>query len=206
MATVTKDSFELFSYYVALKQHFTKDDYDYFKYSGKTGMTPAALERRKDKTFFLSVAKKQRNPSGFVFANILENPNMWIGDMVNDQEKCEKVFVNWDKRIQSLTYTFKQEIKILNDDFDSNFLIDDKYPNLLSLYLRKKISLETMVILDMIVSYLGYWDRKLRDDPIWKETSKKIKKYKPFLEINKGKYKTILKEYFDAKASSEIDP
>jgi hypothetical protein len=197
MSLVTKETFELFSYYIALKQHFTRDDYDYFKYGGKTSLTVSTMERRKDKSFFSSLARKQKNPNGYMFANLLENPHMWIGDMVNDQAKCEKVFVNWDRRIQSLTYTFKEEIKILNNDFDSNFLVDEDHPYLLRLYIQKKISLETMVILDMIVSYLGYWDKKMQGDPIWQETSKRIKKYKPFLEINVGKYKTILRQQFD---------
>jgi hypothetical protein len=194
---VTKDSFELFQYYVALKRHFTSEEYDYFKYGGNPHVTVSSLERRNDKGFFYSLAKKQKNPKGFVFANLLNNPHVWIGDMVNDKEKSETVFTGWERRMQSLTYSFKEEIGQLNFEFDQNFICPrGGQAPLFKLYLRKKISLETLTILDMILSFVPHWDRQMKDDPIWSDTSRKIKKYKPFLEIDLPKYRGILKDKF----------
>jgi hypothetical protein len=50
-----------------------------------------------------------------------------------------------------------------------------------------------MVILDIILGYVKNFDKKL-EDPVWETVSLKIKKYKPFLNINVQKYKSILKE------------
>ncbi|AKF13404.1 loader of DNA helicase [Sinorhizobium phage phiN3] len=195
---VTKDSFELFQYYLALKQHFNNESYDFFKYGGKVSVTPQALENRKDKSFFYSIAKKQRNPKGYVFANVLHNPSVWIGDIAQDKDNSDKTFVGWERRMQSLSYTFREEIGNLNnDDFDSNFLCQEgRHPPLLKVYLQKKLCLETLVILDMILSFSRYWDKQMKGDPVWSEISKRIKKYKPFLEIDLPKFKGLLKDKF----------
>jgi len=41
-------AFESYRVYSALKLHFTTDSYDYFKYNGKTKVTPENFEKRKD--------------------------------------------------------------------------------------------------------------------------------------------------------------
>lgn len=193
---VTQESYDLFTYYVALKQHFTKPDYDFFKYGGKIGLTSAALEKRKDKSFFYSISKKKRNPKGYVFANILNDPTVWIGDIATN-ENSDQVFNGWERRMQSLSYTFKEEIGKLDFDFDANFLCKDgRHPPLLRLYLQKKVSLETVVILDMVLKFVRHWDKSMPSDPIWTGISSKIKKYKPFLSIDLDKFKSILKERF----------
>jgi hypothetical protein len=99
--------------------------------------------------------------------------------------------------MQSLTYLFKEEIGRMDSDLDSNFACSDgKHPPLLKLYLSKKVSLETVVILDMVLGFIGLWDRRLKADPIWNEISRRIKKYKPFLTIDLPKFKAIVKERF----------
>lgn len=195
---VTKESFELFRYYLALKQHFNDDSFDFFKYGGKVSVTSQSLEKRKDKSYFYSIAKKQKNPKGYVFANILQNPSIWIGDIAQDKDNSDQTFSNWERRMQSLSYTFREEIGKLNaDDFDSNFLCQEgRHPPLLKIYLQKKICLETLVILDMILSFSRYWDRQMNADPIWNDISRRIKKYKPFLEIDLPKFRKILKDKF----------
>jgi len=67
------------------------------------------------------------------------------------------------------------------------------HPEILKKYLQGALSIETMVILDMILDYVKDFDVKL-NDPVWETVSFKIKKYKPFLNIDVDKYKTILKE------------
>jgi hypothetical protein len=60
-------------------------------------------------------------------------------------------------------------------------------------YLQKLLSLETLVILDKIFNFTKSYDKILLD-PIWESLSLKIKKYSPFLSINKEKYIKIMKE------------
>ena len=44
--------FECYKTYVAMKQHFTKDKYDYFKYGGKSRASATSFKGRKDRYFF----------------------------------------------------------------------------------------------------------------------------------------------------------
>ena len=50
--------FEVYKMYLALKQHFTKQDYDYFKYRGKVRANEKSFEQRRDRYFFKKLATK----------------------------------------------------------------------------------------------------------------------------------------------------
>ena len=52
---------------------------------------------------------------------------------------------------------------------------------LLKEYLGKRVSLETMVILDGIFDYSSKWDKKMSDDIMWPDVKKLIENYKKFL-------------------------
>ena len=52
------DAFDLYTYYVAVKQHFTSD-YDFFKYGGKLRLKQTSFDTRKDKFFFYKLTKKE---------------------------------------------------------------------------------------------------------------------------------------------------
>ena len=117
---------------------------------------------------------------------------MWIGEMIKEGEGR---YMEWKKKVQSLKYVFKEEV---NDLFDNNkvdevFDCSKGHPPILKSYLGKKTSLETLVICDRIFEYGKDFDKKL-NDPVWETVSRKIKKYKPFLNIDVPHYKKILKE------------
>ena len=61
------------------------------------------------------------------------------------------------------------------------------------MYLRKAISIETLVILNKLNNYTDELDRLLSDNIIWPDVSRLIKKYSPFLNINQNKYHDILR-------------
>ena len=65
------------------------------------------------------------------------------------------------------------------------------HPEILKMYLQGNISIESMVILDMMLNYSKKFNKKLLD-PVWETVGLKIKKYKPFLNIDVDKFKTIL--------------
>jgi len=62
------------------------------------------------------------------------------------------------------------------------------------MYLGKHISIETLVILNKINNYTNKLDNVLKDDIIWPDVSRIVKKYTPFLKIDKEKYVRKLKQ------------
>ena len=190
--------FDAYRCYLSLKNHFTKDHYDYHKYRGKTRATHQAFYKRKDRFWFEKFARKKNDKEVeefFVsnFVSTTDPATMWIGEMIKNGEAR---YVDWKKKVQSLSYTFKEETSSVFSDnnFDAMFYIDgSRHPDILKEYLGGKVSLETMVICDIILEYVKEWDKRL-NDPVWETVSRKIKKYKPFLNINVPHYKKILKE------------
>ena len=43
---------EVYQSYLAFKNHFTKEKYDYFKYGGRSRASEGAFNKRKDRYFF----------------------------------------------------------------------------------------------------------------------------------------------------------
>ena len=190
--------FETYQTYLSMKSHFTNRKYDFFKYGGKSRATMASFNKRKDKYWFEKTSRKYSDKeildfllSNFVSAN---NPeNLWIGEIINSGERT---YAEWMKRQQSLTYLFKEQSnellynKKLNEVFDCS---NNKHPIVLKKYLGGEISLETLMILEKVFSFVKNFDKKLTD-PVWETVSLKIKKYTPFLNINVFPYKKILRE------------
>ena len=191
-------AFDAYRCYLSLKNHFTKDHYDYIKYRGKTRATKQAFYKRKDRFWFEKFARQKNDKeveeffvSNFIYST--DPSTMWIGEMIKEGEGR---YVDWKKKVQSLSYLFKEETSSIfkDDNFDSMFYVDgSKHPDILKEYLGGNVSLETMVICDIILNYRKEWDKKL-NDPVWETVSRKIKKYKPFLNIDVPHYKKILKE------------
>jgi hypothetical protein len=91
---------------------------------------------------------------------------------------------------------FKTEAEVFIHKKNFEELFDCKtgnHPEILKKYLQKGITLETITILDMILEYVKNFDKKLTD-PIWNFVSLRIRKYRPFLNIDVEKYKNVLKE------------
>ena len=189
--------FECYKTYVAMKQHFTKDKYDYFKYGGKSRASATSFNNRKDRYFFERMSRKKSDEQivQYFISNFIstEDPSkVWIGEIIKNGETN---FQDWQKRNQSLAYVFGDEIERVfkGSSFDSYFDGNGQHPKILKEYLKGEISIETLVILDKILGYVERFDKKILD-PIWGAVSLKIKKYKPFLNIDVPRYKKILKE------------
>jgi len=183
--------------YLALKNHFTKDHYDYIKYRGKTRASNEAFYKRKDRFWFEKFARQKNDKeveeffvSNFIYST--DPATMWIGEMIKEGEGR---YSEWKRKVQSLTYIFKQETENVFDNkrVDDMFDCSKGHPPILKIYLKGDISLESMVIYDRILGYGKDFDKRLKD-PVWETVSRKIKKYSPFLNIDVSHYKKILKE------------
>jgi len=189
--------FDAYKSYLSLKNHFTKEKYDYHKYCGKSRATVQSFYKRKDRFWFekLSRNKNDKEVIDFFVSNFITctDPNkLWIGEMIREGENR---YTEWKKRTQSLSYVFKEEIEIIfsDQDFDTVFVNKHGHPILLKKYLGGDISIETLVILDKILGFKKNFDSELQD-PVWESVSLRMKKYSPFLNIDVFRYKKILKE------------
>ena len=189
--------FDAYREYLALKNHFTKDSYDYFKYNKKVRATVQSFYKRKDRMWFEKISRQKSDQEvvDFFVANFVSCPDpetLWIGEMIKDGEGR---YQNWQKKIQSLSYFFKEESKVLFEEnkFQDVFKCSKGHPVLLKKYLRGQLSLETLVLLDKIFGYSKNFDKKFQD-PVWETVSRRIKKYNPFLNIDVLGYRKILKE------------
>ena len=190
--------FDAYRCYLSMKNHFTKDKYDYHKYRGKSRATVQSFYKRKDRFWFEKLARNKSDQEvvEFFVSNFItctDPGKLWIGEMIKDGEGR---YTEWKKRNQSLSYVFKEETESLFSDgnFDSMFAMDGtRHPQILKEYLRKNISIETLVILDKILGFRENFDSHLKD-PVWETVSMRIKKYSPFLNIDVQRYKKILKQ------------
>lgn len=190
--------FETYKTYLAFKNHFTKETYDYHKYCGRSRASKDSFYKRTDRYFFerLSRQKNDEEIKAYFVANFVEcsDPErLWIGDIIREGED---VYKEWLKKSQSLSYLFKTEAEVFINKKNFEELFDCKtgnHPEILKKYLQKGITLETITILDMILGYVKNFDKKLTD-PIWNFVSLRIRKYRPFLNIDVEKYKNVLKE------------
>lgn len=189
--------FDAYREYLALKNHFTKDSYDYFKYCGKSRATVQSFYKRKDRFWFEKVARQKTDQEvvEFFVSNFItctDPSKLWIGEMIREGDRR---YEDWKKKNQSLSYVFTQETQSFFEDkkVDEVFKCSKGHPPVLKNFLNGSISLETLVIYDRIFLFGKNFDKKLKD-PVWESVSMKMKKYSPFLHIDVQRYKNILKE------------
>ena len=189
--------FDAYKSYLGLKNHFTKEKYDYHRYGGKSRASLESFYKRRDRYFFekLSRQKDDAEVVEFFVSNFVscDDPqSLWIGEIVRNGEQN---YTDWKKRLQSLSYTFKSEIEnvFAGKNFDEMFHIEGtKHPMIVKEHLGKNISLESLVLLNKIIGFKNNFDKKL-DDPVWKFLSMRIQKYDSFLHIDVIKFRKILK-------------
>lgn len=195
--------FEVYKMYLALKNHFTRDKYDYQKYNGKVTASEKSFEERRDRFFFKKLATKysEKDVLGYFVANFINDPKGYIGSFSRD------VYTKWKIHQESFTYKFKEDVNVLLDDleqpyersFEDIFKAEEGvHPPLLRRYYANEVSLDTLVIFE---NCLGYIDNlsKILVDPIWEDTKMKVTKYKSFLHVDCKKYKGVILDVIHTK-------
>lgn len=190
--------YEAFALFNSLKLHFNQDSYDYFKYNGKSNISIDAFENRKDKYHFYKLSRLYPNKEEcalFIISNLLDKENLWVGQLL--EPDAEVKFLARQKVIQSISYTFENDVqKAFDDCANPNDLLktNGDYPKLLSLLLFKEIEIETVCILNSVLNFLPMWSDRIEDNIRWPLIRKKIQKYAPFINYDQTKIKQILKK------------
>ena len=189
---------EVYRLYLSLKLHFTTDTFDYFKYGNAAKASQHSFDSRRDKFFFVKLSRtfKEDELREFFVANMIVEDKVYPATLVREGAKNYQEYI---KRKQSLAYNFKEDVITLHDisqKFDKLFIIEGVHPPLLKAHLGGKISIETLAIFNKIFQYVGNFDKDIKEDIVWKPLRNRVVKYEPFISIDKGKYKNIIKAEF----------
>lgn len=194
--------FECYVDYLALKRHFTSEDFSYQKYLGKVRVSQESFTGRKDRIFFDKLSRKSY-PHELLLANISIDPNLWIRDIVSNDES-ERNLERMLRVNQSITRTFQLDLKHISniEDIESAVKMrdDGSTPSLIRELYREKINRESVCILtSLFPKIMDYWDEKMSVDPSWRDTSMNLKKLTPFLKFDKPSTKKILIDILESR-------
>ena len=195
---------QVYSTYLAFKQHFTNPQFDFFQYDGKVKVKEETYQQSRGFWFCETLAKKHTDQEikEYMLATFVSAPDptkVWLDAFKRDGRDNWLV---WQKQQSGLSYTFQQDCQRLVDfmekkqcSFNSLFETMGGHPPSLKLHIKQQICLESLIILDMVLGFMVHWDQRMKD-PLWSQLSFKIRKYKPFLSINTVKYRALVKQAF----------
>lgn len=198
------NGYKAFLMYLALKAHLAKPEYDFFRYNGRVSANYDTFEKRDDKYFFISLAKKYPTKErllGFLLSNMLVDRSFYVRDFKSGIH--EKIYQEWLGRIESLGYIFEQDmqkVKLESEKTGESFRNIFKVTSgkitsrFLEMSLEGVVSLEAYVIADSILGLEQYYDGKV-GDPLYTPFAFKAKKYSPFLQLDRARFTKIIEQF-----------
>lgn len=193
------NAYEAYRIYLSLKVHFTEESYNFFQ--GHLKVNVKTFQKRNDVPQFVRLAK-HKDVIGLIVSNIIVRE---ISGYDLNTSTADQIYNDWLRRKSAMSYIYSEEIKRLDPEVTSNFKFTlAGYPKVIRLYLQRKISLETFVILLYQTNTIKYYDKKLKDDTLWKELSLKIRKYKPFIGWKYKELNDIFREKFNIEQKEKM--
>lgn len=190
------EPFDAYRFYQSMKLHFESDTYDAVKYNYKTSAKPQSFWKRRDKYFFAKVGKKFNNAKDLIhyYAAHFVADNNWIGQMIED----EMTYTSWLKRNQSLMYNLEQDMHVLSEEGNFDQILDSSegHPKIVSSYLAGDINIESVIIIDQLTDFMKRADKQITETIVWPDVSRKIRKYKYFVNADMQKAKNIVLRVF----------
>jgi hypothetical protein len=195
--------YDVFKVYLAVKLHFTTN-YNYFDYDGKVNCKLETFTKRNDRYFFHKLSKKYNKDEilDFFVANFCENDKKWVGNLL--QNDGRETYLNFKKVKDNFKYNFRSDLHNIANDFSSKQLsfddgfrcISGQHPRLLRLLLQKRISIQTTIVLNEVLSFVKNWNKQIEEKVVWPKIALTFTRMKPFINYNITECKLIIKEIF----------
>ena len=193
------EPYDAFRFYQSMKLHFESDSYDAIKYNYKTSVKPQSFWKRKDKYFFAKVGRKFDSAKELInyYAAHFIQDKTWIGDMIEDED----IYKSYQKRMQSLGYTFENDMTTLADLGNLDQVLNSSYchPHIITAYLGGDINIESVVILNQLTGFMNRANKEISETIVWPDVSRKVRKYSPFVQYDLQKAKNIVLKVFTSE-------
>ena len=181
---------DVYLMYCAMKAHFGKNDYDFITYNGKSRVSRNSFYKRKDRYFFVKLSRKYKESDdikNYLVSNFIVEQRGYVANF-NDRN-----YETWKDKRNNFYNIFTEEIRPFVNNFNPIFEAKkNEHPLLLKEYLGKRVSIETLIVLEELVDFTKSWNRIMSEDYIWYDIKKLMKNYKRFLTIDKNRYRIQL--------------
>ena len=195
--------FRCYKYYIAIKLHFTKDNYNVFETRGNVKGSEQAFIARNDRYLFERIARKHQTDRE-VIKYFVANFSYGNDACVYDESSAEDNLQEFTRRRESLTRVVSNDLNevILQKEkqglsrkqvFEFNL---DSPPLLLKMYLGGKVTIETMFLLNKINGYLQLWHNN-SSMLLWEEEIRRIEKCEGFVKFNESKLSPIYASFIE---------
>jgi hypothetical protein len=196
------DSFQAFKYYIAVKLHFTTDNYNVFKNKGITKATRESFYKRKDCNLFERLSSKFKEPKDLI-QHYVANFAYGNHNVIYTQDESEYNYKIWIKNKQSISKVFKDDLDtILNvctSESKFELFSSQSDPILFKLYVSGKVNIETLCILDTFLQFISKW-KVSHMKFLWEDDIRRIEKASGFIKYDQERITEIYKEF-----KSELD-
>ena len=184
------ESIDVYLMYCAMKAHFGKSDYDFVDYKGKTRIKRDTFYKRKDRSFFVKLARKystEEQIKNYFISNFIKDKKGYIANFTDEN------YESWKLKRKNFFEIFEVEMKPLVESFENLYVVENRqHPKLMREFLGGRVSLETLIILDELVGYGTTWIEEMKDDIIWIDLNNLMDNYERFLTIDQEQYRIRL--------------
>ena len=181
---------DVYLMYCAMKAHFGKSDYDFVDYKGKTRIKRDTFYKRKDRSFFVKLARKynaKEQIKNYFISNFIKDKKGYIANFTDEN------YESWKLKRKNFFEIFEVEMKPLVESFENLYVVENRqHPKLMREFLGGRVSLETLIILDELVGYGTTWIEEMKDDIIWIDLNNLMDNYERFLTIDQEQYRIRL--------------
>lgn len=190
----TQNGLNAYKTYVALRLHFTKEDYDYFRFGGTTKASMESYKKRKDAIFFEMIGKHP-DPVNFMAYGFSTFDKVFPKEIAT-ATKYKTNYLKMKTQVESMSYHLESELSHFDLRLGDLIDIDNKHfthPPLITFYLQEKISLISLIALDKTFDLVT--DYNIKDPLVWPRVARKIKKLSPFIDVNRKKVCSVIDRY-----------
>jgi len=184
--------------YVALRLHFTRDGYDYFKYMGKVKpIKETTFEVRNDVFHFRKLERRYKDDLTMFYVANMSQGVKWVRDMITIE--AEKRYVDWKRHMESITYRFKQDMHNIVEscpNISKAWNTNGDHPEVLKLHLGGRVSIESLILANRVLEFHDKWDARISDTIIWPDVSRLMRKYGPFVKADTDTIKKTMRQVF----------
>jgi hypothetical protein len=180
--------------------HFTKDNYNVFETRGNVKGSEEAFISRNDRYIFERIARKYDTDQK-VIRYFVANFSYGNDAVVYNENDAEDNLLEWNRRRESLTRVFENDLHEVVLQKEKNNLSRkqifefnlDSYPLLLKMYIGKKVTIETMFLLNKLDGYLKLWHNSSM--LLWEEERRRIEKCEGFVKFDPVKLSQIYNNF-----------